>query len=492
MVSHGAETERDSFPLHPSKAPCPADARAGQAILGMGHQDARAGVPSDERRRVFYFFRRWGSQLVKIKIDGVDAMTVDDARKVAEKYNADCAAGHDPRQARRDARREEPTFGQLFDAWWQTHGRLLRSAKQQQRLYDCYLAGWSKRRLGKISKDDVKALHRRLGEERGHVQANRVLSLIRMTFGATEEKSIGWTGPCPAAGGEHGVKKFKEHPRDRYLQADELPRFFKALAAEPNPFLQGFFVLCLATACRRGTIQRMRWDELDLLCPSGPSWRCPLTKNGEPQNVSLTPVAVDVLDQAPPLVLRERIRLSGATAGKERRPIPERPHARMAKTMHAGRSKKRDDPRSPQVVRIVGRDLRRLARHHRRCPWTFTPQQPNRDLREIVRGRQADCARHFHECHARGRWRCQAARGQRVRRVKFRRTGRGGPMTPFENLPPRLRRRLQRAATTCGPRLPSVSAPDSPLLLLFCDSSELTPEQTADQILSGRRRNCRR
>jgi integrase len=220
---------------------------------------------------------------------------VDDARKTAEAYNADIAAGRDPRASRRNAKRDEPTFGQLFQEWREKHGRNLRSFREWERIYTAYLSSWASKRLGAIKKGDVAGLHLRLGDEHGHVQGNRALSLVKMMFSKAD--GLGWAGPSPAA----GVKKFPETSRDRYLQAEELPRFFQALTEEPNPHLQGFFVLCLATAARRGTIQRMKWSDLDLGCPSGPYWRCPETKAGKPQLISLIPIAVEVLNKLRPL-----------------------------------------------------------------------------------------------------------------------------------------------------------------------------------------------
>ena len=58
-------------------------------------------------------------------------------------------------------------------------------------------------------------------------------------------------------------------------------------------------------------------------------------------------------------------------------------------------------------------------------------------------------------------------------------------MTLFETLPPRLQRRLKRSRAKLRAAIAEYFGTDSPLVALFCDKSELTPEQTADQILSG-------
>jgi integrase len=47
--------------------------------------------------------------------------------------------------------------------------------------------------------------------------------------------------------------------RDRFLQADELPRFFQSLAEEPNIAMRDFILLALLTGARRENLCAMRW-----------------------------------------------------------------------------------------------------------------------------------------------------------------------------------------------------------------------------------------
>ena len=81
--------------------------------------------------------------------------------------------------------------------------------------------------------------------------------------------------------------------RDRFLQADELPRFFAALAEEPNATMRDFILLALLTGARRANLCAMHWNEIKL---EAGLWRIPLTKNGEAQSVTLCPEAVTILE----------------------------------------------------------------------------------------------------------------------------------------------------------------------------------------------------
>ena len=57
----------------------------------------------------------------------------------------------------------------------------------------------------------------------------------------------GWHGENPA----EKVEASREKKRDRFLQPEELPVFFNALAKEPNATFRDYFALLLMTGARR-------------------------------------------------------------------------------------------------------------------------------------------------------------------------------------------------------------------------------------------------
>ena len=63
------------------------------------------------------------------------------------------------------------------------------------------------------------------------------------------------------------VKMFKEYSRDRFLQPEELERFFQAVElerTEGNPDISDYLLLSLFTGARRSNVLAMQWTELDL------------------------------------------------------------------------------------------------------------------------------------------------------------------------------------------------------------------------------------
>lgn len=234
--------------------------------------------------KTFYLYRWVDNRPVRIRMEKFPDMTVDQAQTRAKELLGDIAKGGNPQDKKREAR-EESTWGDLFVYWLDYAKRHKKTWKEDERLYRKFLEDWAGRKLSSISKQDIDGLHSRVGEKNGPYQANRLLEIVRAAF--TKADRIGWKGDNPCL----GVQKFREKSRDRFLQADELPRFFRAMEDEP-PLTRDFFTLALLTGGRRSNVQAMRWEDVNL--PVG-VWRIPETKNGQEVLVPLIPAAIEIL-----------------------------------------------------------------------------------------------------------------------------------------------------------------------------------------------------
>ncbi len=248
--------------------------------------------------RTFYRSGRVHGRYVRLLLGKFPAITVDKARELCTTAAARIAEGQDPHEARKLAR-EEATLGELFDYWLEWARQHKRTWQEDQRQYEAFLKPWAGRRLSSITRRDVEALHATIGEKRarsdgkrgrklgGPYIANRVLGLLRAAY--TRADRLGYQGNNPAV----GIEKFPEEQRDRFLSGQELKAFFASLAAEPQLY-QDFFTLALLTGARRGNLQAMRWDDLDL---AAALWRIPgeESKNGQVIVLPLIPMAVDIL-----------------------------------------------------------------------------------------------------------------------------------------------------------------------------------------------------
>jgi integrase len=239
--------------------------------------------------KTFYLYKWTNNKPVRVRLGTVQEMSVQDARDQASDLLSQAAKGVDIQGAKR-AKREEPTFADLW-THWEAHSqgrKKARSIAEDNRQYTAYLKDWANRRLSSIKRQDVSALHSRLGTNNGAYQANRVLSLVKAMFNKAD--ALGWKGENPA----RKVEKFPETSRDRFLMPEELPAFFNALTEEKNPFIQGFFMLALLTGARRRNLEAMRWAEISWELKQ---WRIPDTKGGFAVVVPLCAPAIQVLEQ---------------------------------------------------------------------------------------------------------------------------------------------------------------------------------------------------
>jgi integrase len=250
------------------------------ALPGLALQVTAAGSKS------YYVYAWHDGRPAQIRIAGFPALNVEQARERARDILAKLAAGIDV-QAARQARREEPTFADLWARWEAVAKPRKRSWAEDERQCNAFLKSWAGRRLSSIKKADVQALHAKVGRENGHYAANRLLALIRAVFNQAGE--IGYRGDNPAV----GVKRFAEQARDRFLRDSELRAFFEALAGEREEW-QVFFLLALLTGARRANVQAMEWAALDL---DRGLWLIAAAdaKAGKPLCVPLSPQAVAIL-----------------------------------------------------------------------------------------------------------------------------------------------------------------------------------------------------
>lgn len=144
-----------------------------------------------------------------------------------------------------------------------------------------------KRKADTITPDDVRNEHTRIGKTAKRT-ANKFLGMVRSVYRKAIE-SADYKGTDPTS----GIKKFKEHSRERFLLKDELEIFWEALAESPEHF-QHFIELLLLTGARRANVLAMRWEDINL---KGKVWVIPAdqAKAGQSITIALDQKALDIL-----------------------------------------------------------------------------------------------------------------------------------------------------------------------------------------------------
>lgn len=247
-------------------------------------------------RKVFSVYA-WNSSQQKpmrYNIGKFPDWSIEQARKKALEIINAWNAGEDPGQLKQQAR-EELTLGEFFARYIEQHAKAhKRSWKQDVGRFDKYLTNASDglnlaaKKISSITKSDIATLHLKIGKTQP-TTANRVLALLSVVFNLAKD----W-GILSKDNPTNGVKKFAENHRDRFVQRDEMPRFFAALQQENSPAMRDFFLLCLFTGARSSNVMAMRWEHISV---DRREWRIPAdeSKNGQALHVILSDEALAVL-----------------------------------------------------------------------------------------------------------------------------------------------------------------------------------------------------
>jgi integrase len=215
-----------------------------------------------------------------------DDLKTEAARTKAQQLNGVIAGGANPGEVKR-AHKGEPTFAKLFAEYIERHATPnKRTWREDEQKYRDYLQPIARKKVSKITRQDLASIHSQLTGSGHPTLANRVKDLMSSVF--SKAVSWGYLESNPAK----GIEDNREKSRERFLKPGELPRVFAALAGEPNANFRDYFLMAMLTGARRANVRAMRWRDVDI---EQREWRIPTTKNDAPLTVPLVPEAVAIL-----------------------------------------------------------------------------------------------------------------------------------------------------------------------------------------------------
>jgi integrase len=238
--------------------------------------------------KTFSVYRRTkGGGPERITLGRYPDITIEQARRKATEINSDIANDLNPGEVKR-GRRAELTFSALFSEYLERHSKPNKKTwAEDKSKYDTYLAKpLGNKKLSTIDRSSIATIHSKITKAGYPVTANRVKALVSSIFGWAISAGLWKTNPAL------GIRLNREHSRDRFIQGDELPKFFQALADEQNITMRDYFLLSLLTGARRANVLSMKWTDVNL---KRREWRIKETKTGTPHTVTLSPEALDVL-----------------------------------------------------------------------------------------------------------------------------------------------------------------------------------------------------
>jgi integrase len=238
--------------------------------------------------KTFFLYKRVDGKPDKIKLGRFPDMHPEQAYNAAYKLMNEISDGINPNQQKKNLR-SEMTFEDLFEKYLNEYAKIRKSSwNEDLGYYNRHLTSLNNKRISDIQRSDIERLHNKIKDEKGVYAANRSLALLSKIY----NKAIDWgfenNNPCK------GIQKFKEKSRDRFLQGDEISRFFEELNNEPNETFKDFFYISLLTGARRNNVQSMNWNDINF---NRAEWLVQETKNGEPHTIPLIPQAITILKE---------------------------------------------------------------------------------------------------------------------------------------------------------------------------------------------------
>ena len=229
----------------------------------------------------------------EVHIGRYGVITVDQARKEAERLKAQIALGGDPAGDTERAR-AVPTFAAFVADRLIPH---LRDTIRSHAGYEAILRlrlvpAFGRLHLDEIAVTHVAAFRRKLiADGLANASVNRHLAVLRRALNLALRWEL-FAGRNPA----QSPGMLREEPRELFLTDAHLRALMMALAAEADQAAAGAIALLALTGARKAEILGARWEHVD---PDRRLLTVPLSKSGRRRHVVLSDAALAVLRLQP-------------------------------------------------------------------------------------------------------------------------------------------------------------------------------------------------
>lgn len=232
-----------------------------EAQPGFGLRIAPTG------RKSFFIQYRANGRTRRLALGKYGVLSLAQAKAIAKVKLVEVAQGADP-SAERHRSKSMPTLAQVCERFFEEHAKHRckpSTQKEYRRCIDLFIIpALGMHRIHQVTRSHVSELHF-LHRETPY-QANRTLGVLSVIFNQSEVWELRPDGSNPT----RHIKRYKEEKRERFLSPEELARLGSVLTqaekvGTETSFVVAAFRLLILTGCRLSEIQKLRWDEVDLL-----------------------------------------------------------------------------------------------------------------------------------------------------------------------------------------------------------------------------------
>ena len=236
----------------------------------------------------------------RITLGRYGELTVEQARKEAQKLLGKIATGIDPIAEKQSAKASIVTLAEVFQAYLNA-----RKSLKPKTLYDYQntmrvaFSDWKNKPLLSITKDKVIKHHEKLGEKHGAAYANQAMRLLRALFNFSSGQYEDAAGRSLIS--ENPVKRlsqarawYRVERRQTFIRSHELAAWSQGVMNLQNETLRDYLLLILFTGLRRQEAAQLQWNQIDL---KAKTLTISDTKNRESHTLPLSDYLHNLLDQ---------------------------------------------------------------------------------------------------------------------------------------------------------------------------------------------------
>lgn len=231
---------------------------------GLTFQITAAGT------KTFYLYRWVQGKPERVRLGTFPAMTVDQARREANKINGQIAEGHSPTSEKRRTKLEAKTLQEVFDDY-KTARKSLKPSTQADMVkwLNSVFPDWLTLPVNKLTPAMVVKRHRDWGTEHSKAGANLAMRYLRalLNFAQANDKD------------DQGRPLLVQNPvrilsetrawyrvdrRQTIIQPHQLGPWVQAVQALSSPDHRDYFMTVLLTGLRRNEALGLTWADVDL------------------------------------------------------------------------------------------------------------------------------------------------------------------------------------------------------------------------------------
>ena len=263
-------------------------------IKGFGVRVTSGGT------KAFFVEKLIKRKLCRITLGRYPELTVEMAKKEAQKLLGQIAMGIDPVAEKRAEKMREVTLNDVFNDYVQVRKTLKQSTlTNYKQILSKAFDNWGDKPLVSITKDKIAKHHGKLGEAHGEAYANLAMRVLRALFNFASGQYEDAEGKTLIQ--ENPVRRLSQtrawyriERRQTLIKSHELAVWYQAVEQLENRTLRDYLLLILLSGLRRQEAATLRWEQIDLIAKT---MKVLDTKNHEPHTLPLSNFLYDLLKQ---------------------------------------------------------------------------------------------------------------------------------------------------------------------------------------------------